>query len=626
MTSEETTTTTLNPPPPPPQPETSKTLSHHLLQKCRRLLAELDAFQSLLHRRLRNPQVVEARQLRSNVAAELRTLERLRGRVVDITGTGGGSDAGAGGTTGTSSSSGSNSSVEDSTTTATATVTATATTTPAPATTTAATATAAAATTETGNGNEEADAEADARLLHTLRSSNLPFYESVWAVAKRSCTGLVAFGKRFYWDGDSVTDGKAESPIGCVGVVGKEDGSANGDGGRKQKKRPSKDKRKGVSVDIVADDGEEWVKVSTVSVMRILYEMAEKGWEGDAGEDEDEEEEESSKRTVLRNYAVDGEGPVEGEEEDEDELELIKLAKEMTRAASTTRVRYRHPRVRFVVPKVKEGEFAEIDRLLRVIRGLGVTVECGESTTRAPAHLDQQVAVEDLDLSHLLPNSFRRFTSTLNVDCTLLLALVSDLSHSKCLIPTPGLHKAIIRQMEIERQQPLLPAELWPAMNGYELVCTEEAAKRMREIVDVIGTDTERKRMRIMMGESPFENWDRDACLEEFQRLSNHQVPAQWRIPIRVIEAKPIIDAKWKQGDLPSVAEKVAGILSDINYSIFLYGWFSGLMTISSNRTVAKHIEATIEKHRNGDDSLEGPLIWVCDTARSLIGKERNRK
>lgn len=77
---------------------------------------------------------------------------------------------------------------------------------------------------------------------------------------------------------------------------------------------------------------------------------------------------------------------------------------------------------------------------------------------------------------------------------------------------------------------------------------------------------------------------------------------------------------------LAPVSRKVATILSDINYSVFMYGWSTGVTTISSNRTVVKQIEATIEDHRNGDEGLEGPLVWVCDTARSLAGKDKDRK
>lgn len=187
-----------------PPTETSQTLATTLITKCRALLGEINAFQTLLAQTLRNPQVVEVRSLRSSVVSELRTLEKLGRKVEEAR------DDGAG---------------------------------PGP------------AEAEAGDGSGTTPGP-ETRLLHTLRSSNLPFYETVWAVAKGSCCGIAMFGKRFYW-------GEGEESEGS------------------KWKKPNKDKRKSVLVDIVADDGEEWVKVSTISESRLLFEMAKKGWEGD---------------------------------------------------------------------------------------------------------------------------------------------------------------------------------------------------------------------------------------------------------------------------------------------------------------------------------------------------------
>ncbi|KAI9928225.1 hypothetical protein ASPWEDRAFT_447672 [Aspergillus wentii DTO 134E9] len=443
----------------------------------------------------------------------------------------------------------------------------------------------------------EGEDEADQRVVHALRSSNLPFHEAVWSVAKKSCTGLVAFGTRFYWDGD-----------------GKGVDVAPGE------KRPNKDKKRSVFVDIVADDGEEWVKVSTISENRLLFEMAKKGWEGDSDSGEEDEE----NRTVLQNYDDEDEG-----DDDDDELELIKLARDMRKASDATRVMYKHPRIRFVLPKIVEGESLEIDDLLKVIRGYGITVECGgnmdDSQTEDVDRARDSIAVST-GISRLLPTPFKRFTSTLNVDCTLLLAVVSDLSHYKDIPICPSHHKAILRQMEVEKEQPLLPAELWPAMDAHELVCTDEAAKRMREIVDTIGTDTEKKRTEILMGDAQFHDCDREALIQKFQELSDFLVPTELKLPVKVVEAQSVIESGRLHGKLPKVADRVVPILSDINYSVFFYGWATGLVTISSNRTVVREIEATVEEHRDGDEDLEGPPVWVCNTARSLIGKDKDRK
>ncbi|RDW63006.1 uncharacterized protein DSM5745_10117 [Aspergillus mulundensis] len=537
------------------QTTTGHSLAHALVTRCRTLLSELDAFTALLAETQRNPQVVEVRSLRSNVLSELKTLERLQGQL----------DAGR-------------------------------------------------AQCQDGLGNSNSDehaqaedgdsvaepTDADSRAIHALRSSNLPFYEAVWTIAKRSCTGLVAFGKRFYWDG--------EGP------------SASGKGG---KSRKGKDKNKrSVFVDIVADDGEEWVKVSTISETRLLFEMAKKGWEGDSDVDSDAEE-----RTVLQNHDTGDDS-----DDDDDEIELLKLAGDMRKAANLVWVNYRRPKLRFVIPKVEEGSSPEIDDLLKAIRSYGVVVSCGEDAFAPQLYIkasSNDTAVQDGvgsvkdEVRNLLPNRFKRFTPTLNVDCTLLLAIVSDLSHCKDIAPSLQHHKAINRQIEMERERPLLLAELWPAMESHELICTSEAARRMREIVETIGTETERKRMTILMGDQPFTCAKSASLVEELQKVSDYPVPSQLNLPIRIIDASPAIDLG--KSKLSPIARKVEEILSDINTSVFMYGWVSDIMTITSNRTVVKQVETMIEEYRN-DEDLKGPLIWVCDTARSLIGKEKGRK
>jgi hypothetical protein len=528
---------------PDPKSRTSTALSAQLNQECNDLLSQIDAYQSLLVSTLRNPQLVEIRQFRSSIASEQKILEKL-GKQIEkaVSGTQPGAESGD---------------------------------------------------RETAPPH---DPDLEMRLVHALRSSNLPFYRAVWSIARGSCSGLLALGKRFYWDGETKTTERKSA-----------EKNKRGSGSAQPKKQANKDKRKSVFVDIVADDGEEWVKVSTISESRLLFEMAKKGWECDSDEEWSDSEEKG--RTVLQNFD-DEDG------DDDDELELIKLARDLRKAADATRVRYKHPRLRVVIPKIEEGSISEIDAILNEMRSYGIRVDCqGSLPTETSTGLD-----------HLLPQPFKNFTSTLNVDCTLLLALVSDLSHIKDIPLAPHFHRAIVRQIEVEREKPLLSSELWPAMGGRELVSTTEAVTRFREIVETIGTETEKSRTRMLLGESPYDGMDCKAILQKFQELSDYQLPGDWKLPIKVIEALPVIDAAKAQGSLHPVVHEVEKGLSDINYSVFLYGWVTGLTTISSNRTVDKQIEATVEENRDGDDDLEGPDVWICDTARSLVGKDKDRR
>ncbi|KAH0547577.1 hypothetical protein FGG08_000302 [Glutinoglossum americanum] len=417
------------------------------------------------------------------------------------------------------------------------------------------------------------------KTVHTLRSSNLPFYEAVWAAAKSS-TGLVAFNKRFYWE---------EASSGSR-AVNKKVSSGN----------TAKTKQKNVLVDIVTQGGLEWVKVSTITEARLLFDMAKAGWEqlSDSEDGEDEE---------------DGDGAAPSATGSGDELSLVKLAEELSRAARATRIRYKHPQVRFVLPKIGLGTTPEIDTLIANIKATGAQVECGSSLSADGTHVPALKEVA----CNLLVDPFAGFSPTLNIDCTILLALVSDLSHGAVALQ-PRFHRAIVRQIELEKQEKLLPDLLFPAMGVRELVCTREAHRRMREIVELIGTTTERRRTVLLMGDDPSK--PREVLVDEFRELSDYEVPRDWNLPIRVVESD--IDAG---KPLPATAKIIAEKLSEINRSVFLFGWASGLTTISSNRTVAKLIENLVEGHRKGDDET-GPSIWLCPTARSLVGKEKNRK
>lgn len=433
---------------------------------------------------------------------------------------------------------------------------------------------------------DSANPDAGAESAPVLLSSNLPYYQAIWEVVKGSCTGLVALWVRFYWE-TGETDSEVQS----------EKGSSLA------QKRPNKNKKTSALVDIVADDGLEWVKVSSMSEKRLLHEMAEKGWEDDADGLDDGET-----RTVLRNFDSEN----EDEDEDEDELELILLAKSMRKASNATRVRYQHPRLRIVLSRIKEGSPA-IDAVLNQVRSYGVQVECREVVPGKTS----------TDFTHLLPQPFNHFTSTLNVDCTVLFAMVSDISHNDKLIPTPQWQYALVQQMKSEKQRPLMVRDLWPAIGDRELVSCKAAMLRFKSLVEIMGTDTEKKRARLLLGEEPYENFDQNALLREFQELSTFQVPMEWKLPIKVVEIPPLTDAT-KQKEVHALEQSQPDV-SDLTKDVILYGWITGLTTITSNRTISKQIEDIVESNRTDDDT-KGPEIWVCERSRSLVGKTKGEK
>jgi Protein of unknown function (DUF1308) len=404
--------------------------------------------------------------------------------------------------------------------------------------------------------------------VHTLRSSNFPFYAAVWSVAK-SCTGIVALGKRFYWD-------SPRSP-------------SRGDGSNSEAGPPYR--RYSALVDIVAQDGLQWIKVSTSTERRVLFDLAKMGWVGDSSSEESED-------GIGDNYDFESEG-------------LMKQAEALVKVSKATRVRYRHPEVHIVLPKIRRGRTKEVDELIDQIEALGIVVQTSEDVREPPP--------VSAVLQLLAVNSFESFSDIINVDCTILLAFVSDLSHSR-VRAEDWHHRAVLRQIEMESKDQLLPSSLWPACGPKQLVCTREAATRMHEIVDLIGTESEKRRRDCIMDVESTSRWTREQRIRDLQALSAYNVPENWNIPIMVIDT----DIESLKQKLPPVAKDVIKFLSPINQSVFLYGWATGKTTISSNRSVAKEIETVIELYRT-EETAVGPDIWLCSTARSLVGKEKTR-
>ncbi len=500
-----------------------------------------------------------------------------------------------------------------------------------------------------------------------------------------------------------------------------------------KRKKKGEVRRTSVVVDIEADGGAEWIKVSTVTEARILNEMAElaekrwaetegRGSDFGSGDGEGEKQDDDDKE---------GNGEKEMDEDVEDVdwdsydsssgASLLLLAEDLQRAAAAvTRTQYQRPRVQLVLPKLVPGRNGAVDALLARVRRTGTVVVCAPELARAsgararmPAQT-QALAMEPAQLQRMAPDEFARFSPTLNIDCTILLALVSDLSHSPVALledgggggggggdgvgggggmgggdnkgrgggegesegdgsdaregqPGPAsLHVALRRQIERERTENLVPRVLWPAMAGRALVCTAAAARRMQEIVDTIGTATEKARTAIMMGgyhASPslissdntddaavaaafnrevggggggedvqMEDSSSDYCASDrrppppfpllqsatattatatatelFQQYSVHAVPASWKIPIAVVtDYDPAAAPSSSSRLLPPIAARVRERLSPLNQSVFLYGWEKGYTTLTSNRVAAKVIKDVIlgrQRAESGDDS-----------------------
>ncbi|KAE9372305.1 hypothetical protein N431DRAFT_545000 [Stipitochalara longipes BDJ] len=418
------------------------------------------------------------------------------------------------------------------------------------------------------------------KTIHGLRTTNLPFFEAVWSTAK-TCTSLTALNKRFYWrPGPDPTYVNVQvAPPG------------------------PRDRAYSTLVDVVAQGGLEWVKVSSVTEKRIIWDLAKAGWVAESSGEESED--------------------VEGDD-DLDPEGLQKQAEALVKACQATRVRYQHPKIRLVLPNIKaQPSNKVVANLLRQIRNLGITIQTADDMPPKFPAVTEVLSRLDID-------PFKSFSETLNVDCSILLAFASDVSHGR--VEAQDWHNKIIaRQIEMEHEDQVLPNSMWPACAARKLICTREAAEKMEEIVHTMGTETEKRRAALLLGKDSLKS--REQSHKEFQKLSDYQIPPEWNIPIEIVE----IDMASVLAKLPPVAKKVSEIFlpTGINRSVFLFGWSANITTISSNATAAKDIEMTIEEEnasskRNNGQAIsqdnKGPYIWICPFARSLVGKEKTRR
>ncbi|KAI5369113.1 hypothetical protein AA0117_g3449 [Alternaria alternata] len=418
------------------------------------------------------------------------------------------------------------------------------------------------------------------KARHYIVSSNLLYYEALWAAAKRT-SGIQSFRKYFFWNRHKAPGGKNTTK----GVS-----LAKGSQGKS---------KTSALVDIVAEEGAEWIRVSTVSEKRILFDLAKLGWVNDSDSDDE-----------------DMPAPPEDDDDDEDQIDVVRNARELARAARANPVRGRPPKVHFVLTRISAGKTPAIDMIINKIRATGAIVQCGEDIPPALSI--------DAVLPRLLIDRSRALSDTLNIDCTILLALISDISHKPCPILDwyPGEVRA---QIEEEAVEHLLPTRLYPAIGAHPMVCTREAADQMNLIVQTLATDTEKLRADILLGQGDCASWSRERLVEEWSNLSDY--PPHPHLALPIVIKTPNIDTLI--ASLPSVAATVAAELESpsglLNQSIFLYGWAEGLTTLSANRGRAKQIDNIINEHGLKDGEA-GPHIWLCGESRSLIAKHGRRK
>jgi len=517
---------------------------------------------------------------------------------------------------------------------------------------------------------------ANTNTAHSIRSSNITHLAAIWDEVKRN-QGVTGIRKQVrYTLNPSVppTSGAASACASTPTPASKWTSSTSkqSSNARQRSKiyhdREAKAQRDGtdefriprsdrevVTIDICAAHGAKWIKVFTKNQRWLAMDLAKEGLV-DVGEESGSDGDENDTAAPDAVEAL-------------EELKLVKMAREFLTAARTTRVRplHRHPEVYFVLPKIERGVSADVDAVLEYVENLGITVTTADRLEPRTHHLEtfthhaQPTASAAAAAASDLQSTFSKIltarvpsplSQTLNIDTTILIALISDISHLKSstiTIPTHYNGRAsktdILAQMASEELDPLLPGHIYPVLKGRKLVCTRAAESHLKGIVRIMGSKREAARSGVLFSAASG-NGDgkggRDAAgvMREFGRNSVHGVPEDLMLPIEVVE-----DGSEDGGSDPTpspldveVMRRMADQprLSALNRSVFFHGWKEGMTTVSLNRVVSEWLERAVdgvldevevESDCTGDIAVPGgfvgPRVLVCGRERSLLGNEK---
>lgn len=345
------------------------------------------------------------------------------------------------------------------------------------------------------------------------------------------------------------------------------------------------------------------MKVIGKTENRLLHELAEGGWDwGVEAEDSDGEADD------LALF---------------DDIEILRIAKLLVSAARTSWHKYKHPRIRFVFTRIREGQDKEIDRLIKKLRLVGdgdinVIVHFADSewVTSDPPDIETAIA-------NLLPQD-DDITDPVLLDTSVLIALVSDISHTR--VEQQVWHgDDVLAQIKAEEGgSAFLWCTAYPRIRGRKLICTKEAVRQFLKITGTIGSSAEVERSHLLL------HGGRD----DFQRLSIHPVPEDLLLPVQILHDEdtnlsvvPLVE----DGFLPRPALDVQRWLHlTENQSTHLYGWITGLTVITGNRGLASKILRTIqislEQENDNQDYENWPSICALSQNRALATKGPSRQ
>lgn len=419
-----------------------------------------------------------------------------------------------------------------------------------------------------------------------------------WTVLKR-CRSIVSVNRNF----QGSTKQSRREQVSLKEQQDQDLGSTISGWEKSQLHRALKQKAK-VVVDVV-DGGLEWLDIRSPSLNRLARQMAEAGWSWGDYEDPDEDV-------------------------DPEEWESAPLAVHVRRLVEAVRLNrhdYTLPRVRIILPRIGCNDNLDVSvflaQLTRIDPSVQVIIEDRDSAFMTRPTLPLETA-----LDKLVGDPFASLTPTINVDHTILIDLISDITHTR-LEPQPWQAPTTRAQIEDEQRHEdgLMASTVYPVLAGRRLLCTREAAIHFHDVLRTVGTVTECRRGRLLV---PWDDHTRSMAAEEiraeFVKLSTHPPPADVQVPITIQDTHwdepSSVPTAVEEGWLPPVALDVArcGNFGSSKLSIYMQGWASGDVTVTSNKEIRGQIRTWVEANRQNEEDA-GPHIYRLDVTRNLLAK-----
>lgn len=415
-----------------------------------------------------------------------------------------------------------------------------------------------------------------------------------WSILKR-CRSLAAVNQSFH---SSTRESRRQAVLARISKLSADSPGANHGKDKQLLHRELKEQGR---VDVhVVEGGREWIDIRSINLDRLGRQMTDAGW---------------------------GWGDHEpGDVVDEEEWEGVLLAKQVRRvmqAARLNRWEYRIPRVRLVLPKLRKGENDDVDILLEQLTRIDPFVELiiedagSKFLTEAPPSTAE--ALDNLEGDELAD-----VTPTINMDHTILIDLISDITHAK-LEAQPWQATTTQAQIHDENssEDGVMAKTLYPILRGRRLVCTKEAAEHFHDVLSTVGTSTERQRGRLLVPDASVPS-DPAELHMRFCALSIRPPPPDVQVPITILPDPTDFEAAVEDGRLPRLALDVArcGGFKSSKLSIYMHGWMEDIVTVTSNKEIGGNIKTMVEANRReGEETVVGPRIHKLDVTRNLLAK-----